>query len=140
MLIVGPGKAGNVTAAGRTRRARGAGTAFSLDDAADVAEPTRTTAAAPARALDGLLMVQEADPRERRRRAIARGRMALDLLDEVKLALMAGANLGPALARLEQAAATLRENSGEPGLEAVIDAIELRVAVELAKHGRSVGR
>ncbi|KAA5602762.1 flagellar assembly protein FliX [Blastochloris sulfoviridis] len=140
MLIVGPGKAGNVTATGRMRRAHGSGSAFSLDGSADVSEPTRTAAAAPARALDGLLMVQEADPRERRRRAIARGRTALDLLDEMKLALMAGGNLGPALARLEQAAGTLRESSGEPELEAVIDAIELRVAVELAKHRRSGGR
>ncbi|NJO54208.1 MAG: flagellar assembly regulator FliX, partial [Bacteroidales bacterium] len=65
---------------------------------------------------------------------------ALDLLDDVKLALMAGESLGPVLARLEQAAATLRESTDEPELEAVIDAIDLRVAVELAKHGRTVRR
>lgn len=139
-MIVGPGKTGRVTTTSSVRRARGSGAIFSLEDSAAVSESIKTAAVAVTQSLDGLLMVQEADPRERRRRAVARSRQALDLLEEVKLALIAGDSPGTALARLEQAAAGLREPTGEPGLDAVIEAIDLRVAVELAKRGRTVKR
>ncbi|ALK08784.1 flagellar assembly protein FliX [Blastochloris viridis] len=141
MLIVGPRKTGNVTTTNGARQARGGSAAsFSLEDSAAVSESIKTSAVAVTQSLDALLMVQESDPRERRRRAVARSRQALDLLDEMKLALIAGESIGPALARLETAAAALREQTGEPGLDSVIDAIDLRVAVELAKRGRTVQR
>lgn len=140
MLIVGAGKAGKVTTTSSVRRARGSGSAFRLEDSAAVAESIKTAATQVTQSLDALLMVQEADPRERRRRAVAKSREALDLLDEVKLALLAGDSPGEALARLEQAADGMRERTGEPGLDAVVEAIDLRVAVELAKRGRIVRR
>jgi hypothetical protein len=140
MLIVGPGKAGRVTTTASVQRARGSGAAFRLEDSAAVSESIKTAAIQVTQSLDALLMVQEVDPRERRRRAVARSRQALDLLDEVKVALIGGASPGEALARLEQVAATVREPTGEPGLDAVAEAIDLRVAVELAKRGRAVRR
>jgi hypothetical protein len=140
MLIVGPGKAGKVTTTGSVRRARGSGAAFCLEDSAAVSQSIKTAATQVTQSLDALLLVQEVDPRERRRRAVARSREALDLLDQVKVALLAGDSPGEALARLEQAAAALREPTGEPGLDAVVEAIDLRVAVELAKRGRAVRR
>ena len=79
---------------------------------------------------------KELKERERRRKAVERGRKSLDLLDELKLALMSGSDVGPALTRLEKTASALGETSGEPGLDGLIEAIDLRVAVELAKHRR----
>jgi Class II flagellar assembly regulator len=77
----------------------------------------------------------EEDPAERRRRSVQRGRGALDVLDELK-GLLAG-NLGPAtVSRLRDAAANLKPSSGDPGLDAVLSEIELRVEVELAKAGQ----
>ena len=76
------------------------------------------------------------DPAERRRRSVQRGRGALDVLDELKIGLLAG-NLGPAtVSRLRDAAANLKSTSGDPGLDAVLSEIELRVEVELAKAGQ----
>lgn len=73
------------------------------------------------------------DPAERRRRAVTRGRSALDVLDELKLDLLAG-RLGPqVINRLKTAAASLKEATGDPGLDGVLAEIELRVEVELAK-------
>jgi hypothetical protein len=57
------------------------------------------------------------------------------VLDDLKLGLLSG-NLTPAtISRLRDAAANLKMSSGDPGLDAVLSEIELRVEVELAKAG-----
>ena len=42
----------------------------------------------------------------------------------------------PPMNRLRDAAANLKSSSGDPGLDAVLSEIELRVEVELAKAGQ----
>ena len=83
--------------------------------------------------LEALIAIQSEDnSRERKRRSTRRGQAMLDVLDELKLALLSG-NLPPDMqARLS---ATLREGwpSGDPKLDGIIDSIELRAEVELAK-------
>jgi hypothetical protein len=81
-----------------------------------------------------LLALQGEDgPGERKKRAAKRGGIALDVLDELKVEVLAG-TLGPAtLTRLKAATAGLRDGSGDPGLDAVLAEIELRVEVEIAK-------
>ena len=70
---------------------------------------------------------------ERKRRAVKRGRSALDALDELKVEALGG-TLGPStLARLKSATADLRDASGDDGLDSVLAEIELRLEVEIAK-------
>jgi len=86
--------------------------------------------------IDALLALQGFDdPLERRRRAVKRGRTALDALDALKLGLLTGTLETGALAALKSAAAELSERTGEPELDTVLAEIELRVSVELAKIG-----
>jgi hypothetical protein len=73
------------------------------------------------------------DATERRQRAIKRGRSALDVLDELKIGLLAGSLDQTMVQRLRTAAAELKSVSGEAGLDQVLAEIELRVEVELAK-------
>ena len=75
------------------------------------------------------------DPAERKKRAVAKGRNALDVLDALKLGLLDGSVDGSTLARLKVAAEGLTEGSGDSGLDTVLGEIDLRVAVELAKAG-----
>ena len=75
------------------------------------------------------------DPRERKKRAVVRGRKALDVLDALKLAVLDGSVDRSTLARLKVAAEGLTEETGDPGLDTVLGEIDLRVAVELAKAG-----
>ena len=84
--------------------------------------------------IDALVALQGFDdPAERRRRAAGKGRAALDVLDQIKLGLLAG-TLDPSnLNRLRVAAEQLKDRTGEPGLDEVLSEIELRVEVELAK-------
>jgi hypothetical protein len=137
MRIYGPNGTTLGTPASQARRT-GSGT-FVLPDTAS-AQETRAAAAPKAAAnIDALLALQgiEEDPVERRKRSAQRGKRALDVLDELKLGLLSG-NLSPTMAiRLRDAAASLKESSGDPGLDALLSEIELRVEVELAKAGRA---
>ena len=84
--------------------------------------------------LDALLALQEAPgPMERRRRAVKRAGRLLDILDLVKLSLLEGESASPMLNALKHAAHEARSSTDDPGLEGVLDEIETRAAVELAK-------
>jgi len=86
--------------------------------------------------IDALLALQGFDdPLERRRRAVKRGRTALDALDALKLGLLIGTLETGTLAALKSMAAELSDRTGEPDLDTILAEIELRVAVELAKIG-----
>jgi hypothetical protein len=136
MRIYGPNGTTLGTPANNARRTSSTG--FSLPDAAAAPE-TRTPA--PPRAagnIDALLALQgvDEDPVERRKRSVARGRGALDVLDDLKIGLLAGNFEASTVSRLRDAAANLKSSSGDPGLDAVLSEIELRVEVELAKAGQ----
>ena len=88
--------------------------------------------------IDALLALQgiEEDPIERRKRSVQRGKGALDVLDDLKIGLLSGNFDASTVNRLRDAAANLKSSSGDPGLDAVLSEIELRVEVELAKAGQ----
>lgn len=83
--------------------------------------------------LSAMLAVQAADtPTERRRRAVRRAHDLLDRLDELRFGLLDGA---VPMASLQALRPPLGGSDpvDEPGLRAVLEEIELRIAVELAK-------
>jgi hypothetical protein len=131
--------AGTTVAAGAASRpGRGPVGEFTPQSADGVREsvaPTATMSIGALTSLDALLALQEApDPAERRRRAIRRARGVLDALDQVKLALLEeGAGGRSALDRLQAVVRDLRDETDDPGLESVLDEVETRAAVELAK-------
>jgi hypothetical protein len=86
--------------------------------------------------LDTLIALQGVDDfKERKKRAVRKGRNALDVLDQLKLGLIDGSIDQGTLARLKVASEGLNEGSGDAGLDAIMGEIDLRVAVELAKAG-----
>ena len=107
----------------------GAGSARDSAPSARLAGPTGVNS------LDALLALQQMDgPLERRRRAVGRATRILDVLDDVKVALLDGAlDAGP-LAKLVEALREERAGTDDPRLEGVLDEIETRAAVELAKR------
>lgn len=134
MRIYGPNGAALANAPASARRAGGGTFKLSEQEA-----PRSTGAASSLRSistLDALLAMQGVeDPLERKKRAVAKGRNALDVLDALKVAVLDGSIDGSALARLKVASEGLTEASGDSGLDQVLGEIDLRVAVELAKAG-----
>jgi hypothetical protein len=107
---------------------------------ADAGAARETAAAAPmsglsgVSSLDALLTLQEAPgPTERRRRAVRRAGRLLDVLDEVKLGLLEERPTDSVLLSLTRAVADQRAETDDPALEGVLNEIETRALVELAK-------
>ncbi|MFN3686055.1 flagellar assembly protein FliX [Salinarimonas sp.] len=119
-----------------TSRTRGTSgnTRFSVAEEARSEATARPAASAPTASLDAILALQgEPDLGERRRRASARGRALLDGLDRLKAGLLAGRVSQSELAALEARLVEARERSGDPRLDGILDEIELRARVEIAK-------
>lgn len=84
--------------------------------------------------LTGLLGAQEVDENEvRKRKAIKRGRLTLDALANLRDALLMGELPHSTLTQLEKLVEQERDHTTDPILMQILDEIELRAAVELAK-------
>lgn len=91
-------------------------------------------AAAPLTALDSILALQGVnDAASGRSRGLARGNQLLDMLDEVRDGLLSGSLPRATLHRLASAVGTREDAFADPTLQGVLDEIELRAHVELAK-------
>ena len=136
MRIYGPNGTTLGSPAANIRRTSSSG--FSLPDDAAATSETRASVAPKASAnIDALLAMQGIeDPVEKRKRSVQRGKGALDVLDDLKIGLLSGNFNAATVSRLRDAAASLKSTSGDPGLDAVLSEIELRVEVELAKAGQ----
>lgn len=102
--------------------------------------PASSGVSAPAQAspMDGLLVLQEVEDEDGgRRQAKEHGEALLDRLDEIRTALLRGTLDGSTLDRLLAQVREQKVALSDPRLREVLDEIELRVAVELAKFGRS---
>lgn len=120
------------------------GAGFSLPGAAGAAPASAASAASAASGVTGMsaLMALQGveDATERRRRAIKRGSNLLDRLEELKLALLAGESSGVNLQSLARAMAESRQGDEEGELKNLLDQIDLRAAVEIAKAEGRNGR
>ena len=81
---------------------------------------------------------QQSSPQERRRRA-QRGLDILDKLEEVRRGLLLGTIPKDRLADLARMVREKRERGADPVISRLLDEIELRACVELAKLGLPVG-
>jgi hypothetical protein len=137
MRINGPNGTTLGSAAGNVRRSSSTGFALP-EDAASTQESRAVISPKTAANIDALLAMQGIeDPVERRKRSVQRGKGALDVLDDLKIGLLSGNFNTATVSRLREAAANLKSSSGDPGLDAILSEIELRVEVELAKAGQS---
>jgi hypothetical protein len=140
MKVDGPNKSQSSKGVSKTGAKKGAGdTSFSgMVDTGEETEAARPASGVmQTSALDALLSVQEAgDSTESTKRAKRRGVDMLDQLDRIRVGLLTGGIPVSALEQLERMVHSQREKLMDPLLMSVLDEIDLRVQVELAKHGR----
>ncbi|WEK05538.1 MAG: flagellar assembly protein FliX [Candidatus Devosia phytovorans] len=103
------------------------------------AAPSRVATAMPMQAMtgiDSILALQAVDePLTAKKKAVKRGVSLLDMLEDMRADLLIGQVSVSRLDGMATMLSQLRETS-VPGLDSLLDDIELRVRVELAKFGR----
>ncbi len=114
------------------------GAAESALAAGEVDGPVATT---PVMNANPLIGFQEVDAAEyERRKAFKHGRLTLDALSQLRDALLMGALPVSSIERLERLVASERTLTTDPVLNGILDEIELRAAVEMAKLEVAMGK
>jgi hypothetical protein len=132
MEIKGPGR---IETGAVRRKAPGSSTSSGFT----VSETSESSAGivagpAPIAALDSILMLQGMDDStDGRSKGLTRGEQLLDLLDSVRDGLLAGGIPRATLNKLAAAVTRRHDSFADPKLQDVLDQIELRAHVELAK-------
>jgi hypothetical protein len=113
---------------------------FAAEEIADAKTAAALTGTGPIAAVDTILALQGVeDSTDSRTRGVRDGEQLLSLLDEVRDGLLAGGIPRATLNRLALAISKRRETFVDSKLQAVIDEIDLRARVELAKLEQSDG-
>ena len=139
MKVSGTSGVGAAGAPGKARPAAGEGFQLGASPAAaGTAQAARAAGVAGVMSVDALLALQDiGGPLERKRRAVKRAGRILDVLEDVKVALLSGDVSVNDLERLKQAVHDERLATDDERLEGVLNEIETRAAVELAKLERA---
>ena len=134
MKVNGPNEIKS-NAISRRKKTSASGETFSLS-ANEASETEASHAAAksgPVAALDSLLALQEVGEREAK--PFKRGMETLDLLDDIRHGLLMGGIPLTKLKALTRLIGQQRQRVADPELAAILDEIDLRAQVELAKYG-----
>jgi len=107
-----------------------------VDDAEDVRGVDGLSSIAGVDTLLALQSVGDVNEREARKRMIRRGEEILDKLEELRHGLLIGSMSREKLEGLSKTVRLSREDCADPRLGAILDEIELRAEVELAKLAR----
>ncbi len=136
MKITGPRSVG-ATPSRPKRASRGTqGSGFSLQAADEMASAPRAGTAVPVGAVEGVFAVQEVPhATDGRLRGFAHGHDVLDRLEEIRLAVLGGAVPRDRLVELRRRVQARRRAEDDACLAAILDEIDQRAAVELAKLG-----
>ena len=122
------------TSAIRRKGTVATGGGFSVSEAAPETHAHIVAGPGPIAALDSILALQDmGDPADGRSKGLAHGEQLLEILDSVRDGLLAGGIPRATLNRLAVAVTRRHDVFADPRLQDVLDQIELRAHVELAK-------
>ena len=111
------------------------------EETAATAETAPVEQAAAPSMLDAMLSLQEVPEDEiRRKKMMQRGKMTIDTLEQLRHGLLVGRVPKEVLSSLSQQIKNGREQISDPRLLEIMDDIELRAAVEIAKLEMSGGK
>lgn len=141
MKVEGPSKSSGV---GGTKKSGSVGGADGSFEDFIAKAPKESAAAAPTRSIarvDALLSVQAAEsPTERaaRRKMRERGEGILKELDRLRHAILTGTMTLGQVIDIADVVASHREKVTDPGLTAILDEIDMRAQIEIAKARKAL--
>lgn len=140
MKIEGPGRTGGTKGASKAGAGKKTGdTSFdTLIGEGEADQVAQTAGPAGISSLGGLLGLNEVGDAgsEARRKGKRRGELILDHLERVRLALLTGELSVSTLEDLSRMAKAQKEAIDDPRLTEILDEIDMRAQIELAKFGR----
>lgn len=141
MKVEGPTKSGKVSKTKKAEKAAEAEAAFGAYMASAPKETTKAKATNSIAAVDALLAVQSVDDpagRAAKKRMRVRADNLLKELDKVKGALLTGTLTIGHCIDIADVVAEHREKIDDPGLTGILDEIDLRAQVEIAKMKKAL--
>jgi len=135
MKVSGPaGPSGATGARGAPSQAAAPGFSISNPQVSGAGGMASAGGVSAVSSLEALLALQEVGgPLERRRRAVRRASSILDALEDLKIELLEGTLNPSMLEGLTRAVREQRSVTDDPKLEGLLDEVETRAVVELAK-------
>lgn len=134
MEIKSTGRVGSTSVRRVSGGASGASDSFKVSDTGEQARAATVAAPGTIASVESILTLQGLDDSTSgRSKGLAHAEHLLDMLDEVRDGLLAGGIPRATLNRLATAVGRRQEGFSDPKLQSVLDEIELRARVELAK-------
>ncbi len=137
MKIQGPSSTSSASAAKRKTTSGASGNGFQVESgnqASGSAPMGGASAASSVQSVDAILALQGVeDFTHAKKKATERAMSLLDVLDELKIGLLEGGLPRAKLVALMDLLQTRRDQTHDARLEAALDEVETRAAVELAK-------
>lgn len=135
MKVEGSGKLRGSSSVRRTGKSEGAsGASFSKQLVGETSGAQGVHAAGPLASISGVLALQEVDDAaERESRGKMRAEEMLDKLEEIQHGLLSGSLSAQKLMDLSKVVQSRRVHVDDPRLAEILDQIDLRAQVELAK-------
>lgn len=135
MRVTGPNRNAGVSRSSKSGAKKRASGDFKLGDDDKTSSAGATQGTRSLTAVDALIALQEVPDAtaEKSAQAIERAEDMLDVLEDIKLGLLSGSLPKSRLIRLAQLIEQRRADIDDPQLSGILDEIELRARVELAK-------
>ncbi|MEX0583813.1 MAG: flagellar assembly protein FliX [Sneathiella sp.] len=137
MKVGGPGRASSASGSKGGKAAQKSGAKFSVES-----EPVESAAAggvassSPISSIEALVALQGFDDEPRNnKRAIAKGEDLLARLETLRDGMLSGTLSVDKLKQLQETLSGYKTDGADPELKQIINEIEVRAAVELAKFG-----
>lgn len=136
MRITSQNRASSVSKKRNVKKTSGSGGDFQPVADEDVGETNVAAPLSPMQpiaAVDSLLALQEVEQKQQKSNAVARSREMLTLLEEIRIGLLSGHIPEHKVHNLTKLADEERQAFDDKGLNNILDEVNLRAQVELAK-------
>ncbi|MEP3245310.1 MAG: flagellar assembly protein FliX [Sneathiella sp.] len=137
MRVSGPGRVGSTQKSRSGKSASKSGEKFTVPgEAAETVATSNVASSSPIASIDAIVALQGVDDSvSSNKKALTKGQDLLDRLEEIRHGLLVGSIPVERLKQLKQTLASYDVNSADPRLAEIVQEIEVRAAVELAKLG-----